>query len=408
LHELDETPSSAGGERKALAMNKLLIRGGRVLQRHGWSPATDVRIEEGLIDRIDKDLAAPGGRVIDARDCIVVPGFVDLHLHGAFGFLCESGQPEALVEISRRLPEVGVTSFLPTIAALPRQRLQRVVEAIAMTAGAEPGARILGIHLEGPFLNRHCAGAQNRRWMRPPDLTELDELLARGNGLVRMVTLAPELPGALPLIAALSERGVTVALGHSEATEEETLLAVDAGATHVTHLFNAMRPFHHREPGLVGVALSESSLTVELIADGHHVHPRAIDLAWRSRNGNGIVLVSDAVALGAPEGEYEFLGKRYRIQAGAVRLAGNGRLAGSCLALDAAIRNLVRWLPRVAHERIFWAASTEPCKAIGADELGTIEPGKIADLVVLDEAYTVQYTIVGGKVVYERAGHAPL
>lgn len=384
-------------------MDKLLLRAGRVLLPQGWSANTDVRVEDGLIERVGQDLAAPGAQIIEAEGKVVVPGFVDLHCHGGFGFLCEDGNPEALRELSRCLPRFGVTGFLATVAALPRKKLLEAVEAVVWASGTEAGARLLGIHLEGPFLNRHCAGAQNKRWLRPPDLHELDELLGRGNGLVRMVTLAPELPGAVPLIAALVERGVIAALGHSEATEEETLIAVDAGARHVVHLFNAMRPFHHREPGLVGVALGEQALTVELIADGHHVHPRALELAWRARAGREIVLVTDSVAAGLPDGDYTFAGRRCRIETGAVRTSDNGRLAGSCLTLDRAVRNVCAWLPDVAHERVFATVSATPCTLLGLPHHGRIEVGAAADLVVLDATYEVECTVVGGRIVYERS-----
>ncbi len=385
-------------------MEKLLIRQGRVLLPHGWSEHTDVRVEAGLIDRIDKDVAAPGARVIEAKGSMVAPGFVDLHIHGGFGQLCESGNTEAVIELSRQLPQFGVTAFLPTLASLPRQRLRTAVEAIALAAGGEPGARILGIHLEGPFLNRHCAGAQNPRWMRPPDLAEFDDLLARSGGLVKMTTIAPELPGAVPLIAMAADRGIVVALGHSEANEEETLLAIDAGASHVTHLYNAMRPFHHREPGLLGVALTDLNLTVELIADGHHVRPRALELAWRLRGGTSTVLVSDAVALGLADGEHQLFGVRCLVENGSVRTGNGKRLFGSCLALDGAVRNLCNWLPTTAPEKVLEAASTTPNRVLRLDkEFGRIETGYHADLVVLDENYQVRYTIVGGRVVYERA-----
>ncbi|GIW45971.1 MAG: N-acetylglucosamine-6-phosphate deacetylase [Candidatus Binatia bacterium] len=385
-------------------MQKLLIRGGRVLSRHGWRESTDVRIEAGLIDRVDRDLAAPGGAIIDAQGLLVVPGFVDLHIHGAFGQFCESGKPEALHELSTRLPEFGVTGFLATVATLPRRALQTAVEAIAFAAGGEVGARILGIHLEGPYLNRHCAGAQNRRWMRTPDLNELDDLQGRSSGLIKMITVAPELPGAIPLIAAAAERSVIVALGHSEASEELALVAMDAGAKHVTHLYNAMGPFHHREPGLIGVALSEPGLTVDLIADGHHVRPRAIEIAWRARSGRGMVLVSDAIAAGLPDGEYEFLGTKCSVQDGSVRLAGRATLAGSCLSLDRAVRNVCEWLPSIPPASVIEAASTTPCRVLGLDnEYGYIEPGYHADLVLLDHDYRVRYTIVGGRVVYRCA-----
>lgn len=384
-------------------MNKLLLRGGRVLLPQGWSADTDVRVEDGLIERIGRDLAAPGARVIDATGKVLVPGFVDLHCHGGFGFLCEDGSPEAIRELSACLPRFGVTGFLATVAALPPKKLLQAIDAVAWASGTEPGARLLGIHLEGPFLNRHCAGAQNKRWLRPPDIHELDELLSHSNGLLRMITLAPELPGAVPLVATLSERGVIPALGHSEATEEETLIALEAGARHVVHLFNAMRPFHHREPGLVGVALSEELLTIELIADGHHVHPRAFELAWRARDGRGIALVTDSVAAGLPEGDYTFAGRACRIESGVIRLKDNGRLAGSCLTLDQAVRNVCSWLPDVAHERVFAAVSDTPCKLLGLPRHGRIEVGCAADLVLLDPAYQVECTVIGGRIVYERS-----
>ncbi len=379
----------------------IVIRGARVLLPSGWAPDTDVRIFEGVIDRVGTDLGAAQAREMDGRGCLLVPGFVDLHVHGAAGYFCESGQSEAIVEISRVLARYGVTGFLATIASLPVRRLVQAVEAVAFAMGAEPGARILGIHLEGPFLNRHCAGAQNRRWMRAPSVEEFDALLARSSGQLRLLTLAPELPGAVPLVAAARERGVVVALGHSEASEEEALLALDAGASHVTHLWNAMGPFHHRSIGLAGVALLDPRLTVEVIADGHHVHPRALALAWRLKGAKRIVLVSDAVAAALPEGTYRWGAEECVVANGAVRRRKDGRLAGSCLTLDQAVRNTSQWIAEAALEEVLAAASSNPCQVLGLDRFGKIEEGADADLVLLDSALRVRCTLVRGEVVHE-------
>jgi N-acetylglucosamine-6-phosphate deacetylase len=281
--------------------------------------------------------------------------------------------------------------------------LRAAVAAIIAVAGGEPGARILGIHLEGPYLSPWRAGAQTGRWMRAPSIEELDALQDLAGGRIRLVTVAPELHGALPLIAAARERGIAVAVGHSNATTEEVLLAVEAGATHVTHLFNAMCGLHHREPGIIGVALTEDAMSVELICDGHHVAPRAADLAFRCKPADKVVLVSDAVgALGMPDGDYEMFGVRCTIADGAVRRQEGGALAGSCAGLDTGVRNVRRWLTDVPLDRAVRAASWAPAAVIGETEAGRIVEGGRADLVVLDADLEVVETICGGTTVWRR------
>lgn len=380
----------------------LVIRGAKVLLPRGWVADTDVRVYEGVIDRIGQDLAAPHARAINGHNCLLVPGFIDLHVHGVGGDFCESARAEAVHAISRRLAEFGVTGFLATLASLPQRRLAEAVAAVAFATGGETGARILGLHLEGPFLNRHCAGAQNRRFMRAPSLDEFDFLLGKASGLVRIMTIAPELPGAVPLVSAMRKRGIIPALGHSEANEEEALLAVDAGAVSVTHVFNAMGSFHHRDVGLAGVALGDDRLTVEVIADGHHLSPRALQIIWRAKRGRNVTLVSDATAAGLPEGTYQWDGTECVVEGGAVRLRKDGRLAGSALTLDQAVRNMCRWLPEVPLEHIFAAATATPADLLGLSRLGRIEEGAEADLVLLDSDHRVRCTIVRGQVVYEK------
>jgi N-acetylglucosamine-6-phosphate deacetylase len=381
----------------------LLIRNATVLTPGGFQPDTDVCIEAGLIDRVGSGMARGGAEVLDARGLTVAPGFIDIHVHGAAGAMCEEGAAESLERISRELARFGVTGFLATLATLSPDDLRAAVDSIARTAGSLSGARVLGIHLEGPYLSPARAGAQAVPHMRAPSLEEFDELQARCAGMIRLVTIAPELPGALSFIAAVRQRGVIVSIGHSNATAEETMLGVEAGATHVTHLFNAMRAVHHREPGVIGVALTDDTVSVELICDGHHVSPRMVDLTFRCKPIGRTVLVSDAVAaLGLPDGPYAMFGVECVIRDGAVRLRANGALAGSCLCLDQAVRNVHRWLPRLPLNQILEAASSAPAAAIGERRTGVIAEGGVADLVVLDAGLTVVATVCGGQTVWRR------
>jgi len=386
----------------------LLLRQGRVVTGGAVAPVSaDVRLADGVIVEIGPDLASAGAAEIDIGGKLLAPGFVDLHLHGAGGIVCEAADPEGLDVLCQMLPNYGVTGFLPTLAALPTAALRTAVTAIVAgrdrrRLGGAPGARILGIHLEGPYLNPDMPGAQRRDWMRAPSLDELDELQEIADGAIRLITLAPELDGAGSFIAAARRRGIAVSIGHTTATAEQTRQAIAAGASHVTHLFNAMRPQHHREPGVVGVALTDDTVSVELICDGEHVHPTSIDLAWRCKPSDKRVLVSDAVALGLPDGTHEIFGARCTIAGGTIRLADNGTLAGSCLSLDRAVRNLRGWLPNVPLPTLLASVTANPAAVIDAP-VGRIAVGAPADLVILDDALRVVTTICGGTQVFPSA-----
>lgn len=381
----------------------LLLRGGEVLTPQGLRQGIDVRIDDGVITHVGPALSGAAAEVVDARDLIVAPGFIDVHVHGAGGAMCEQADPAGIDTISTTLARFGTTGFLATIATLPVEALRQAVRVVTGAVGDEPGARILGIHLEGPYLNPQRAGAQAIPWMRAPSIEEFDALQDLSGGLIRLVTIAPELDGAIPFIRAVRERDVVVAAGHSNATEAEMRLAVHAGVTHVTHLFNAMRELHHREPGIAGVALTDDRLSTELICDGHHLSAQAVDLALRCKPPLKAVLISDAVgALGLPDGQYEMFGVRCVVAEGAVRLQDGGQLAGSCLTLDCAVRNVRRWRPDLPLADLLGAASRAPALAVGMD-LGTIEPGKEADLVLLNRELSVNQTIRGGVVVWSHA-----
>jgi N-acetylglucosamine-6-phosphate deacetylase len=381
----------------------VLVQRGRVLLTDGFHADTDIRIDDGLIDRIGPGLPRAGAEILAARGLTVAPGFVDIHIHGADGALCEDAAAESLERISAALVRYGVTGFLATLATLPPAALEAAVRTIAATASSLPGARILGIHLEGPYLNPLRAGAQSVRDMRSPSIEELDRLQDLCGELIRLVTVAPELPGAVPFIAAVRERGLVVSLGHSDASAGDVLLAVGAGATHVTHLFNAMRPLHHREPGIAGAALTDDTLSIEIIADGHHVAPRMIDLTFRCKPKGKTILVSDAVAaLGLPDGACTMFGIECIIADGTVRWREGGMLAGSCLSLDRAVRNIRHWLPALPLQELLAAASAAPAALIGEPARGTIAVGQRADLALLDDSLNVVATVCGGRVVWRQ------
>jgi N-acetylglucosamine-6-phosphate deacetylase len=393
--------TAAPGADRPPADRGVLIRGGSVLTTAGWRADCDVRIAAGRIVAIAPHLDADD--VIDAHGQRVVPGFVDVHVHGAGGAMFEEARAEGVARISDVLAEHGTTALMATLAALPPDQLEAAVRTIAGTAPSCRGARIAGIHLEGPFLDPRHAGAQQAGWMRLPSLAEVEALQAAGGGMVRLITIAPELPGALELIAAVRARGIAVALGHSGATEADVLAALAAGAEHVTHLFNAAGPLHHREPGLIGVALTDDRLSVELICDGEHLHRRAVDIALRCKPPDRIVLVSDGVAaVGMPPGELDLFGATC-IAGRAVRMKDSGRLAGSNLTLDRALRVVRGWFPQAPLERVLAWVTTAPAALLGlGGELGVLAEGRRADVVVLGEELELRAVLCGGRRVTHR------
>ena len=335
----------------------------------------------------------PTGGAVDLRGLTLCPGFVDIHIHGAFGADVMAGGVGA---VSAGLPRHGCTSFLPTTVTAPWPETLAAVGALADAAERPPeGARPAGIHLEGPFLNPLRRGMQAAEHMRPPDAAAVDALLAAGRGRVRQVTLAPELPGGLHAVRRLAGRGVTVALAHSDATFEQAAAAAAAGARHVTHCFNAMRPLHHREPGLAGAALALPGLSAEVIADGVHVHPAMLRLLWRARGWRRLALVTDAMpGAGAPEGRYRFGGQDVTVRGGAARL-GDGTLAGSVLTMDRAVATMVA--AGVPPRQAVAMASRVPAAIAGLRDVGALAPGRRADVVGLGPDLGVAWVMVGGK-----------
>ncbi|HVC14296.1 MAG TPA: N-acetylglucosamine-6-phosphate deacetylase [Acidimicrobiales bacterium] len=355
------------------------------------------------------------GRLVELGDRTIAPGFVDVHVHGGDGHQVNGASPtevaESVAAIAAFHARHGTTALLATTVSDSPDRLRASVAGVARAARERrPGAaRVLGCHLEGPFISPARAGAQDRARIRPPDAAELSALLEVGEGTLRVVTLAPELEGADLLVAECVAAGVTVALGHSDADVDTARAAFDAGATHVTHLFDAMAPFHHRSPGLVAAALLEPRATLELICDLHHVHPQAIALAARTAPGR-LVLVTDASgAAGMPPGPQRLGEVDVEVDDTRVTLASDpSTLAGSVLTMERAVRNAVRAagmaladaLRAASAVPVAFAAPRETARPAG--HRGGLEPGAPADLVVLDPALEVVATIVAGSVVYER------
>lgn len=355
----------------------VLLRARQALLPAGLQ-AAEVLVADGAIQAVGTSLAAPGVPVVEVD--LLSPGFVDLHVHAVDGCGAVGPAPD-VPGLARALARHGVTSFLATTVTAP---LEELLALLGSTAGS--GARLAGLHLEGPWLSPDHVGAQPPAHLAPPSLTDLERLVEAGPPV--LLTLAPELPGGLEVVARATAAGVVVSLGHSGATYDEALAAIDAGARHVTHCFNAMRPLHHREPGLVGAALDRSEVTVEVIADGVHLHPATVRLVWRAAGPARVCVVSDAVELDFPEA---------RPEGGATRRP-DGTLAGSRTGLDAMVRNLLSWgIPLVD---ALTMASTTPARVLG--QPGRITVGAPADLVVLDDTLQVVSTLVDGTVQWQR------
>jgi N-acetylglucosamine-6-phosphate deacetylase len=341
--------------------------------------------------------------VTDLGAWSLAPGYIDLHIHGFQGHDVTTGSPEDVKSMARQLPCTGVTAFCPTIATIERakttQQVRQVVD-VAERQERTAAAEILGIHLEGPFISRAKKGAQYEPAIRPPDPSEMEELAAAGGGWIRIVDYAPEEDEGGRFLATVVRLGILACIGHTAGSYEQAIRAIDGGARHSTHLFNAMSPLEHRAPGVPGALLTDQRATIEVIADGIHVHPAMLKLAVAARGTRDVALVTDAVApAGLPEGEYEFVGRKVTVREGAVRLA-NGSLAGSILTLDQAVRNMVHFAGLGWSEAIRMATRT-PARIVGvADRKGSITPGMDADLVALDNQGCVQRTWTHGLLAY--------
>ncbi|WP_440901655.1 N-acetylglucosamine-6-phosphate deacetylase [Actinosynnema sp.] len=357
------------------------LAGGRVVTPDGVLDDGWVAVRDGRIAAVGSG-TAPEGPVTDLGGALLVPGFIDIHCHGGGGEAFTSGDPDKVRKAADAHRRRGTTTMLASLVSRPVPELAGQVAALAELV--DDGV-VAGVHLEGPFLSAARCGAHDPAILCPPDRGSLDALLRAGRGAVRMVTVAPELEHAVDAVRHLVDSGAIAAIGHTDATEAQVRPAVDAGATVATHLFNGMRPLHHREPGPIGALLDDERVTVELICDLVHLHPTTVRLAARHAGTGRTVLVTDAIAAaGVGDGVYDIGGLEVRVVDGVPTLAGGGSLAGSTLTMDAAFRNAVTGCGLDVVEAVR-ATSARPAELLGlAGETGRIAEGLAADLVVLD------------------------
>jgi N-acetylglucosamine-6-phosphate deacetylase len=361
-----------------------------------------ILIEDGKIDSIAtrETTQLPGGaRVLDFPGATLGPSFFDVHIHGAAGHDVMEATSEALDTMGTFLASRGTSAYLATTVTAPLDATLRALDGLANQIAKlpEPGrARPLGIHLEGPFLSHQKRGVQPAEHLLAPSIATFDRLIDAAHGHVRLMTLAPELPGAIELTAHATSRGVRVSVGHSNATAAETQAAIAAGAVSATHTFNAMRPLDHREPGILGIVLANDDLYSELICDGIHTDPGIVRLWWKAKGPERSILVTDAMAAaGMPEGEYQLGGFPVQVKDG--RATARGVLAGSVLTLDRALANFIQFTGATIDQALRLLSSNPAAMTGLAHRAGSLAPGKSANLVAIDATGNLVGSIVGGR-----------
>ena len=370
------------------------ITGGQVFDLQEGFVKRDVCFDGRLLSNSSSD-----GKSYDAEGCYVIPGLTDVHFHGCKGYDFSDADPHGLEVMAQYELSRGVTQICPAGMTLLEDQLTRVCQvAAAHKAADKPGAALCGINLEGPFLSMAKKGAQNGDWLHAPDVAMLRRLIAASQGLVKLVSLAPEEPGAMEFIEEM-ESEVTISLAHTTADYDTAMEAFRLGARQVTHLFNAMPAFTHRAPGVVGAALDTPLCNVELICDGVHIHPSVVRAVFKMFGAKRVILVSDTMrAAGMPDGDYTLGGQAVKVKGKYATLADEGTLAGSVTDLMNCMRTAVSFgIPLADAVR---AAAVNPAKAIGIfSRVGSLEPGKRANVVVLDENLELKDVFFRGELV---------
>lgn len=382
----------------------LLISNVRIINPDDQPFKGDVYIEDGKIIQIGQCLSRKAVQRIDGQnhDWLLLPGYIDMHIHGSAGHDTMDASPLALHEIAQSLVQEGVTGFLATTMTQTIAKIESALVNVAQFEQQEGEAVLLGIHVEGPFVSKIRAGAQPEEYMISPTIEQFANWQKMSCYRIKQITVAPEIEGGFTFLEALKNFNVIPSIGHSDATIEEVHQAVTLGISQATHLYNQMRPFHHRDPGVVGGVLLEDNVKVELIVDCVHSHPQAVKLAYRTKGAKGIILITDAMrAKGLQYGEYDLGGQTVYVSEKGAHLA-NGALAGSVLTMEQAVKNM-KAITNCSLQEIVAMSSTNAAEQLQLPMKGRIEEGFDADFVLLDQQLNVQKTICRGKVVFEKS-----
>lgn len=363
-----------------------------------------VEVKNGLFGAVVKQV--PNGmEIVDIGKNWIAPGLVDTHIHGFKNYDVMDNSDISIQEISQGLLSCGVTSFLPTTLTSSFEQLNKVAETIARNVSKVKGAKIKGIFFEGPYFTEKHKGAQNPSYFKNPRVEEFTQWQSSAEGLIKKIAIAPERNGAEDFTKKLVSEGVKVSLAHSEATYKQAQQVVDSGASIFVHTFNGMSGFTHRDPGMVGCAMNNSSVTSELICDGHHVHPVAANILIKLKTPEKIALITDCMrAGGMPDGNYHLGEFPVVVKEGAARLESNGSLAGSVLTLINGVKNVSDWQIATSYEALKMA-SLVPAKSVGIEnECGKISEGKAADFIIITPEIELLETYLDGKLVYSKEG----
>ena len=374
---------------------KLCIKNGDLILSDRIEKGAPLYIENGKITHIGGRSPSGGTKTIDAKGLFVSPGFIDIHVHGIFADRAGDLDSLDLEEMCGRLAKHGVTGFLATTVSISPAMMLKAATTVKDFIRNDPGTNLLGVHFEGPFVNPAVSGAQNRKYIRQFNRSAMKDVFSEGRGIIKAMTFAPEIKNGMRLLNALTKRGIKPFIGHSTAGYREVESAAGKGATHVTHLFNAMPAFHHRDPGLIGAALTLDNMTVDIIADGIHIDPAAVKLAVKAKGPGKVVLISDAIGDGGKD--FMLGGLKVLVKGKEGRLE-NGKLAGSVIGLDEAVKNMIKF-SGVSLADVVSMASLNPARVIGIEKKkGSLEAGKDADIVIFNKRIQVKHTIIKGKI----------
>lgn len=383
-------------------MSKTILISNVTIVNYDREITGDLFIRDGKVEKIGQALQVEADIFLDgtAKNWIVMPGFIDMHIHGSAGFDMMDATEEALRGMSRSLVKEGTTSYLPTTITQRVDSIEAALENVNGFVNNADEAEVLGIHVEGPYISTKWAGAQPIEHISEPSIEQFLKWQRLSGNRIKQVTVAPEIVGGFEFVQAMSEEGIISSIGHSDASSDEVEKAVQLGAKQATHLYNQMRPFHHRDTGVVGSVLLDDHMKVEIIVDYIHSHMKAVNLAYRLKGAEGIILITDAMrAKGLEYGEYDLGGQTVYVTEKGAHLS-SGALAGSILTMDQAVRNM-KQTTGCSLQELVSMSSTNAAKQLKLSHKGYIEEGFDADLVILDLELNVQKTICRGNIVFE-------